>query len=317
MNFFWEPGGDIDDSIWRENCLTIDDLTKFSNCVTRDEDFSTVTPYSIQSFGGVEGSIPITLTGNESKRDSLDPSFCIVEETLKGTTFNPSFPSSIISTGTIFENQRSVWFPRTPNKTGTSVSTNAPIGVEGSIFVERALCGAEPINKLEKIRYRTRYMGYLITLERMLFLDGMAKNPTNKFKFDKESKVSKRIKLLTEKVLDNEGIFRANFPLNNDGLVVALGDHPKIFIRTFGRPPLGAAVLRVIDGVYRLVLQSKDDKLVSCIVQTDDLLIVADWFLIGKNYNFTVGESVERIAQTLFDSNVSRRGLVVVARIKG
>jgi hypothetical protein len=70
------------------------------------------------------------------------------------------------------------------------------------------------------------------------------------------------------------GKFRKQYPLESDGLVVALGGVNQLLMASYDKPPLGVTILRPAGDFLAAIARSADDTVKSIDTQDNDIVVV-------------------------------------------
>jgi hypothetical protein len=125
---------------------------------------------------------------------------------------------------------------------------------------------------------KNRAMGYRVTHDRILLLDGYGRNHLKKQQRDAKWIIHD----LSEATLEN-GAFRKRYPLVSDGLIVAISGESRLLMASYGKPPLGAILLRPEErGSFKFIGRSPDDTFETLDVQDGDIVIVGPLDQLSK-----------------------------------
>ena len=113
-------------------------------------------------------------------------------------------------------------------------------------------------------------MGCRVTENRILLLDGYHIKRSGKH----QNGLAWMLHDLNEATLEIEKFRKMGYPLISDGLAVALEEGNQLLMASYGKPPLGAILLRPKGGWLKYIGQSSEDTVKALNVQDKDVVVV-------------------------------------------
>jgi hypothetical protein len=112
--------------------------------------------------------------------------------------------------------------------------------------------------------------------------------------------------------------FPKNYPRVFDGLVVALGANNQLLVASYGKPAVGAVLLRPEGKWLKFINRSSDDTVKALDLQDGDIVIVGPLGRISQlkseTFRLEAKSELAKIAEAMHDS-VTDRSLCIVATI--
>jgi hypothetical protein len=217
------------------------------------------------------------------------------------------------------------WFPDSLTRPVLAFDISPPSVRPLIYFSERALMGDSPRVFGSWINDITSGMGCRITHDSMLFLDGYANNGIAQDARESMFQKGAAGKAITSDMLNDQDAFSGSYPLMGHGLAVVLDFNSKakerLLVRKFGSVPLGVAVVLKFGekrgGECFFMVNHTTDQLETYAVDDGDAIVVATSEAL-KNLPKSLDQPMDAktLAQTLFDLNPSRNGLVAVSVIR-
>jgi hypothetical protein len=230
-------------------------------------------------------------------------------------TMNPQYIVPVLPQSSALANfkERAIWFFKGRYQytaLQTSIWNVQPV----LVFSRRYYQGM--VNLDEKTFHmsgKNSAMGCRASQDQLLLLDGYRKNHSDDRTRDK-TWITRSLSKATLEI----GEFRKQYPLIVDGLVVALSGGNQLLTASYGKPPLGAILLRSDGEWLTFIGGSSDDTVKTLDVQDDDIVIVGPLKGISELESGTLrlkaSSTPDAITETTYDL-VSNRTFCIVATI--
>ncbi|PJF18449.1 hypothetical protein PSACC_01736 [Paramicrosporidium saccamoebae] len=267
---------------------------------------SSSSPQSKDAHSDCESSASSSPQANSRKKGERQTQLC-TSRRKKAKSKSDSSNISAKSAG------RVKWFSKGRNHYNFS-QTNLRSTQSSTVFSHRCYYG---MVKLLEYRFHmsgnSSFMNYRITQDKILLLDCYYKKGLVGQELGKELATSN----ISEATLEI-GEFLKEYPQSSNGLVVALKTNGQLLVASYGKPPLGAILLRPKGDWLKFIDRQSDDTVKVVSVQNDDIVIIGPLDIISQLelgfLQLSASSSPEELAKKIYGS-VNNNSLCIVATI--